>query len=158
MAVEDGNVSDAISGGVFFHQVIQGRDITVVLPPKVTPALSGLPAPSPAFTGRDADVEELLHALAPREEMQAVPQSSRIAVAGLAGVGKTELVIQVAARALRYRAGSRAECCSLTCSVTTLNARLRFPRDAEDGDRGSDGSHERNIDHGCPQEVLVGVA
>jgi hypothetical protein len=35
---------------------------------------------------------------------------------------------------------------------------LRFPRDAEDGDRGSDGSHERNIDHGCPQEVLVGVA
>ncbi|MGC5365453.1 transposase, partial [Streptomyces sp. DT24] len=27
---------------------------------------------------------------------------------------------------------------------------LRFPRDAEVDDRGSDGAHERNIDHGCP--------
>ncbi|MFE3638669.1 transposase [Streptomyces sp. NPDC059168] len=35
---------------------------------------------------------------------------------------------------------------------------LRFPRDAECGDRGSDGTHERNIDHGCPQKVLAGVA
>ncbi|MEU2251485.1 hypothetical protein ABZ564_32470, partial [Streptomyces sp. NPDC019224] len=32
---------------------------------------------------------------------------------------------------------------------------LRFPRDAEVDDRGSDGSHERNIDHGCPQKVLT---
>ncbi|MEU6557818.1 tetratricopeptide repeat protein [Streptomyces sp. NPDC046915] len=101
MADENENLVNTISGGVFFHQVIQGRDITVVLPPQVTPALSGLPAPSPTFTGRDAQVEELLHALAPREEQHAVPQPSRIAVAGLAGVGKTELVVQVAARALR---------------------------------------------------------
>ncbi|MGJ5748586.1 NB-ARC domain-containing protein [Streptomyces puniciscabiei] len=101
MADENGNVSNAIIGGVFFHQVLQGRDITLVLPPKVTPAFSGLPAPSPTFIGRDVHVEELLHALAPREEQQAVPQPSRIAVAGLAGVGKTELVVQVAARALR---------------------------------------------------------
>ncbi|MGW2892585.1 AAA family ATPase [Streptomyces griseoruber] len=93
-------MSNAISGGVFFHEVIQGRDITVVLPPKVTPALSGLPAPSPTFTGRDAHIEELLHALSPCEEQQEVRQPSRIAVAGLAGVGKTELVVQVAARAL----------------------------------------------------------
>jgi hypothetical protein len=35
---------------------------------------------------------------------------------------------------------------------------VRFPRDAEVGDRGSDGTHERNIDHGCPQKVLAGVA
>ncbi|MGV9703916.1 hypothetical protein [Streptomyces sp. NPDC003483] len=35
---------------------------------------------------------------------------------------------------------------------------LRFPRDAECVDRGSDGSHERNIDHGCAQKVLAGVA
>ncbi|MET7906914.1 tetratricopeptide repeat protein [Streptomyces avermitilis] len=104
MAGESGDVSNTISGGVFFHQVIQGRNITVALPPKITPALSGLPAPSPTFTGRDAHVEELLDALAPREEQQAVlvtPQPSRVAVAGLAGVGKTELVVQVAARALR---------------------------------------------------------
>ncbi|MEV7384127.1 tetratricopeptide repeat protein [Streptomyces lydicus] len=103
MAGEDGDVSNAISGGVFFQQVIQGRDITVVLPPTVVPAISGLPSPSPTFTGRDAHVEELLHELALREEQQGVPmapQPSRIMVAGLAGVGKTELVVQVAARAL----------------------------------------------------------
>ncbi|MDI3390757.1 terpene cyclase/mutase family protein [Streptomyces sp. B-S-A8] len=35
---------------------------------------------------------------------------------------------------------------------------LRFPRDAERVDRGSDGTHERNTDHGRPQKVLVGVA
>lgn len=103
MADENRNVSNTISGGVFFNAVIQGRDITVVLPPKITPALSGLPAPSSTFTGRDAHAEELLHALAPREEQQTAPmaQPSRMAVAGLAGVGKTELVVQVAARALR---------------------------------------------------------
>ncbi|KUL36958.1 tetratricopeptide repeat protein [Streptomyces regalis] len=104
MADDSWTVSNTISGGVFFHQVIQGRNITVALPPKITPALSGLPAPSPTFTGRDAHVEELLDALAPREEQQAVlvaPQLSRVAVAGLAGVGKTELVVQVATRALR---------------------------------------------------------
>ncbi|MGW3873738.1 UvrD-helicase domain-containing protein, partial [Streptomyces sp. NPDC005055] len=33
--------------------------------------------------------------------------------------------------------------------------RLSFPRDAEDGDRGSDRSHERTIDHGRPQKVLA---
>ncbi|MFJ9381145.1 hypothetical protein, partial [Streptomyces sp. NPDC101455] len=32
---------------------------------------------------------------------------------------------------------------------------MRFPRDAEDVDRGSDGSHERNIDHGCSQKVFA---
>jgi hypothetical protein len=40
----------------------------------------------------------------------------------------------------------------------TGRADLRFPRDAECVDRKSDGTHERNIDHGCPQEVLAGVA
>ncbi|MFE2277703.1 hypothetical protein ACFXAE_10670 [Streptomyces sp. NPDC059454] len=38
------------------------------------------------------------------------------------------------------------------------DAQPRFPRDAEGGDRGSDGSHERSIDHGCTQKVLAGVA
>ncbi|MFF1594922.1 hypothetical protein ACFVY0_43750, partial [Streptomyces sp. NPDC058286] len=37
----------------------------------------------------------------------------------------------------------------------TQAAVMRFPRDAEDADSGSDGTHERNIDHGCPQEVLA---
>ncbi|WP_327745145.1 nucleotidyltransferase domain-containing protein [Streptomyces europaeiscabiei] len=42
--------------------------------------------------------------------------------------------------------------------VLDANGSLRFPRDAECVDRGSDGSHERNIDHGRPQKVLAGVA
>ncbi|MFE0646886.1 hypothetical protein ACFW2Y_35610 [Streptomyces sp. NPDC058877] len=35
---------------------------------------------------------------------------------------------------------------------------VSFPRDAECVGRGSDGTHERNIDHGCTQKVLAGVA
>lgn len=54
-----------ISGGIFFSAVIQGRDITVQLSPEVTPALSGLPASSPAFTGRADDLRALLDTLAP---------------------------------------------------------------------------------------------
>ncbi|GGL18139.1 tetratricopeptide repeat protein [Streptomyces flaveus] len=91
-----GPVSNTISGGVFFHAVIQGRDITVQLPPQVTPALSGLPAASSTFTGRDTHVEELLQYLAPDGG-----ERQRAVVAGLAGVGKTELVVQTAARALK---------------------------------------------------------
>ncbi len=94
-----GNVSNQISGGVFIQAVIQGRDITVQLPPAVTPALSGLPAPSATFTGRGRQVEELLRALAPDEAGQGTVLVH--AVAGLAGIGKTELVLQTAARALR---------------------------------------------------------
>ncbi|MFJ9480675.1 hypothetical protein ACIRRI_37720, partial [Streptomyces mirabilis] len=30
---------------------------------------------------------------------------------------------------------------------------LSFPRDAELCDSGSDGTHERNSDHGCSQEI-----
>ncbi len=89
-------VENRISGGVFFHAVIQGRDITVQLPPQITPALSGLPAASVTFTGRDEQVEELLGVLAPGADR---PQA--VLVAGLAGVGKTELVLQTAAQALR---------------------------------------------------------
>ncbi|MEY9997483.1 tetratricopeptide (TPR) repeat protein [Streptomyces sp. V4I8] len=91
-------VSNEISGGVFFHAVIQGRDITVQLPPQITPALAGLPAGTPAFTGRDTQLAELLLVLAPGgREQQAVLVA---AVAGLPGVGKTELVLQAAHRAL----------------------------------------------------------
>ncbi|MGI5411280.1 ATP-binding protein [Streptomyces chartreusis] len=93
-----GPVSNTISNGLFFHAVIQGRDITVQLPPQITPALSGLPPASPTFTGRDTYVAQLLQSLEPGGGEQQRPVT---AVAGLAGVGKTELVIQTAARALR---------------------------------------------------------
>lgn len=89
--------TNEIHGGVFFDMVVQGRTITLQLPPRITPALSGLPVASRAFTGREGQVRELLAALDPRE----AGQPARVAVAGLAGVGKTELVVQVAARALR---------------------------------------------------------
>lgn len=77
--------------------MVQGRDITVQLPHTITRALSGLPDGSPAFTGREGQVEELLEALAPGQGPQ---EAVLTAVAGLAGVGKTELVVQTAARAL----------------------------------------------------------
>ncbi|OAH10245.1 tetratricopeptide repeat protein [Streptomyces jeddahensis] len=92
-------VENQISGGVFFHAVIQGRDITVQLPPQITPALSGLPTATATFTGRDEQVEELLEVLAPGRGPQQTVMVA--AVAGLAGVGKTELVVQTAARALK---------------------------------------------------------
>ena len=56
---------NTISGGIFFSAVSQGRDITVQLPPEITPALSGLPLGTPAFTGRDTDLRTLLDILAP---------------------------------------------------------------------------------------------
>ncbi|MFI6587440.1 tetratricopeptide repeat protein, partial [Embleya sp. NPDC050493] len=92
-----GGTHNEVGGGVFFHAVIQGRDITVRLPPQIEPALSGLPAPSPVFTGRDAHLDRLLHDLEPGR----VGAVLVTAVAGLAGIGKTELAVQAAALALR---------------------------------------------------------
>jgi tetratricopeptide (TPR) repeat protein len=94
-----GAVHNTIGGGLFLHAVIQGRDITVRLPPRITPALSGLPLASPQFTGRDSELGRLLDGLAPRRDQELpVPVA---AVAGLAGIGKTELVVQAAAVALK---------------------------------------------------------
>ncbi|MFI5649283.1 tetratricopeptide repeat protein, partial [Kitasatospora sp. NPDC051705] len=95
----DGPVSNRISDGVFLNTVIQGRNITVVLPPEVTPALSGLPPGSVTFTGREDQVEDLISALSPVHHGERAVLVT--AVVGLAGVGKTELVVQAAARALR---------------------------------------------------------
>ncbi|MFF7358585.1 tetratricopeptide repeat protein [Streptomyces filipinensis] len=96
----DGRVTNTISGGIFFHAVIQGRGITVQLPPQITPALSGLPAPSATFTGRDQDIDRLLNVLAPDESGTSAGQAVLVtAVSGLAGIGKTELAVQTAARA-----------------------------------------------------------
>ncbi|MER7756304.1 tetratricopeptide repeat protein [Kitasatospora sp. NPDC097643] len=104
-----GQVFNKITGGVFFSTVIQGRNITVQLPPTVAPALAGLPAPSPAFVGRDAQIERLMQDLAPAgspsdgpsDGESATPPTRVSAVCGLAGIGKTELVVHTAARALK---------------------------------------------------------
>lgn len=63
---------------------------------RTAPALSGLPAPSGTFTGRDTAVTVLLSALDPG----AIGEGPSVhVVAGLPGVGKSELVRQVAHRA-----------------------------------------------------------
>jgi len=98
------DIRNTISGGIFFSAVIQSRDITVQLPPEISPALSGLPSGTQAFTGRDTDLCVLLDILAPFaaggdgdfEAPGASPPSMVVAVGGLAGIGKTELAIQAA--------------------------------------------------------------
>jgi tetratricopeptide (TPR) repeat protein len=99
-----GRTRNKITGGIFFSAVIQGRDITVQLPHEITPALSGLPAASQAFTGRDKDLQALLDILNPRvarDGSDAIAPAVVTAVSGLAGIGKTELAVQAAHTALR---------------------------------------------------------
>ncbi|MFG3117245.1 tetratricopeptide repeat protein [Streptomyces sp. NPDC048197] len=93
-----GSTENHISGGVFFGVVVQGRTVSLTLPDRPDPALAGLPLRSAAFAGRRPQLEQLLAALAP-----AAPggTTSTVAVTGLAGVGKTELMVQAAHRALR---------------------------------------------------------
>ncbi|GAA3201353.1 ATP-binding protein [Actinocorallia longicatena] len=83
-----------ITGGVFFAPVIMGRDVTVMLPPEITPAMAGLPPAVASFTGRDAELADVLAFL----EEEGGP--SAIAVSGMGGVGKTEVAVQAARTAL----------------------------------------------------------
>ncbi|MFD4863248.1 hypothetical protein [Streptomyces atratus] len=55
--------------------------------------------------------------------------------------------------AAAYLVSGKRRGIELACAIMTTD--LRFPRDAECGDRESDGFHERNIDHGCSQEILA---
>ncbi|MER7708329.1 tetratricopeptide repeat protein [Kitasatospora sp. NPDC097605] len=91
------SVHNEISDGVFFHTVVQGEVVHLRLPPTIAPALSGLPPASPAFTGRDAELSAVLADLSPGGSGTVLVA----AVAGLAGVGKTELAVQAAAWAAR---------------------------------------------------------
>ncbi|MEU5430072.1 tetratricopeptide repeat protein [Streptomyces olivoreticuli] len=93
-----GTTENHISGGVFFGVVIQGRTITLTLPDRPDPALAGLPRQSAAFAGRRAQLEQLLVALAPTAPDET---AGTVVVSGLAGTGKTELLLQAAHRALR---------------------------------------------------------
>jgi tetratricopeptide (TPR) repeat protein len=105
MAAEElTDVSNEISDGIFFSTVIQGRNITIQLPPPATTSLHGLPAGSEVFTGRDLDLERVLTQLRPRprgrDDAPGRPAVVLVtAVGGLAGVGKTELAVQAARRA-----------------------------------------------------------
>ncbi|MEU4642516.1 tetratricopeptide repeat protein [Micromonospora sp. NPDC023814] len=93
-----GEVSNRITGGVFFSAVVMGRDIQVVLPAQIRPALTGLPPAAAVFTGRDTAVQTLREALRPD---QAGGTQLVSAIAGMAGVGKTELVLHTAHQSIR---------------------------------------------------------
>ncbi|MEV4743976.1 tetratricopeptide repeat protein [Streptomyces sp. NPDC049555] len=90
-----------ISGGVFFHTVVQGQNVTLQLPRELPPHLTGMPDPSPTFTGRGDDLAFLTDLLRPRPPGDGAPHVC--SVAGLPGVGKTELVRQAAWHAWRER-------------------------------------------------------
>ncbi|MBR7836809.1 ATP-binding protein [Actinospica durhamensis] len=96
---ESSYTADAvITGGTFFGTVIQGRYITVNLQPQLQPARTGLPRRSPTFVGREAEATALLGLWAADEESEGpVPVAM---ITGMPGVGKTELAIQCARRAL----------------------------------------------------------
>jgi tetratricopeptide (TPR) repeat protein len=104
---DQGPTRNQITGGIYVSAVIQGRDITVQLPPEITAALSGLPAGCPAFTGRDSDLQAVLASLAPKpsrgdgeDGLAGSGAVVVIAISGLAGIGKTELAVQAARIAL----------------------------------------------------------
>ncbi|MFK0045196.1 tetratricopeptide repeat protein [Streptomyces sp. NPDC090741] len=90
-------IRNHISGGLYFNAVVQGANVTLQLPATIPAALTGMPAPSPAFTGREAEEEALLTALLPGPSSAAA--ATRQVIAGLPGVGKTELAVQTAHRA-----------------------------------------------------------
>ncbi|MGW5642814.1 tetratricopeptide repeat protein [Saccharopolyspora sp. NPDC003752] len=79
---------------MFFGTVIMGEEVSLMLPPEVPTALSGLPPARAGFTGRDAELDELVAALTVGNR-PAVPAQ----ITGLPGAGKTELAIQAAHRA-----------------------------------------------------------
>ncbi|WP_050515487.1 tetratricopeptide repeat protein [Streptomyces rimosus] len=93
-----GRTENHISGGVFFSTVIQGQTVKVTFPDRPDPALAGLPRQSATFVGRHSQLEKILTALAPAAPAET---AGTVAVSGLTGTGKTELVLQAAHRALK---------------------------------------------------------
>jgi hypothetical protein len=87
-------VRNKISGGIFLSAVIQGQDLRLSLPPEVTPARSGLPAPTPAFCGRAGELSTMAAALSP--SLAEARRERVVTVRGMAGAGKTELALQAA--------------------------------------------------------------
>ena len=91
----DKGTTNVISGGTFYGSVIMGGVIISgpmpgSLPfPSVIPGQ--LPAAAPGFTGRAAELAAVLSGLEPATGADTAPVA---AIAGVAGVGKTELAIQ----------------------------------------------------------------
>lgn len=94
----NGGVANRVNGGIFFHAVIQGRDVTIELPQIVQPALYGLPPRTRGFTGRDVQMHAILDGIKVRSVDSSHP--AVYLISGLGGIGKTELSLQVAHAAL----------------------------------------------------------
>lgn len=92
------SVDNHIDGGVLFGFVVQRQYVTMTLPDRPDPMLAGLPTASATFTGRRSQVDRVLAALDPAA---LIDMTATVAVTGLAGTGKTELLLQAAHRALR---------------------------------------------------------
>lgn len=88
-----GDTSNVFSGGTV-TVLVQGRDITVRLPHDVPSALRGMPRAPTVFTGRADELTAIATRLAPVGP--AAEGRSVSVVTGMAGVGKTVLVRQVA--------------------------------------------------------------
>ncbi|MCX4865424.1 tetratricopeptide repeat protein [Streptomyces sp. NBC_00825] len=90
------DVRNEISGRLHFSTVVQGAQVTLQLPSALPPSLTGMPAAHPTFTGRESETSTLL------EAMRHAPETTgtKHVISGLPGVGKTELALQVAHRAL----------------------------------------------------------
>lgn len=93
-----GSAEGHTSGGVFFNVAIQGRSITLTLPDRPDLTRAGIPRESANFAGRRTELEQVLAALAPTAQDKT---AGTVVVSGLAGTGKTELVLQAARQALR---------------------------------------------------------
>ncbi|WP_053647130.1 ATP-binding protein [Streptomyces sp. XY431] len=86
------------SNRVVVHATVQGLPVTLRLPVPGSAARSGIPARSPAFTGRAEALAALLSFLTPVEPKQLLTRTA--VLTGRPGVGKSELVLQAAATVL----------------------------------------------------------
>ncbi|WP_423360895.1 ATP-binding protein [Streptomyces albidoflavus] len=88
---------NSFANGVAGVVVQAGVVGSIVLPDCPEPALGGLPPRTPTFVGRD---EELQRAQALLDPSKGEDYASPVVVSGIPGVGKTELLLQVAHTAL----------------------------------------------------------
>ena len=88
---------NTVNGGIHFGVVIQGRHVELTLPRQLPLAQAGLPRRAPGFTGRKEDLRELLRGLA--STAGAPGREPVLALAGMAGVGKTALAVHTAHQA-----------------------------------------------------------
>ncbi|WP_242895179.1 hypothetical protein [Actinomadura litoris] len=98
---------NSVAGAVVIGTVVQGRDITVRLPPGVPSGLNGWRSPAAEFVGRTDSLAQLLALLDPDtgQEGGGSPPAggARVAaVAGLGGIGKTELALQAVRHAAEH--------------------------------------------------------